>query len=81
MARVAKTRGSIGAQGDVTRGRSKWSTEMGSVIVLTEINKVPAGSASLYSKGSDAIVVAKKSAIGHSIICVEKKCYWLQYYL
>ena len=27
MARAAKTRGSIGAQGEVTRGRSKWSTE------------------------------------------------------
>ena len=40
MARVAKTRGSIGAQGDVTRGRSKWSTEMGSVIVLTEMGSV-----------------------------------------
>ena len=40
MARVAKTRGSIGAQGDVTRGRSKWSTEMGSVIVLTKTGSV-----------------------------------------
>ena len=27
MARAAKTRGSIGAQGEVTKGRSKWSTE------------------------------------------------------
>ena len=27
MARAAKARGRIGAQGEVTRGRSKWSTE------------------------------------------------------